>query len=103
MIPTPSASLGLLKGWRTPANKLLANCYQFTACNCETILILYISFKAWELSPCMREDAPKVLRHAFISKWAFGARASGGHHGLGGGTCEVVGTKNYEHTHTEAT
>jgi len=49
------------------------------------------------------EDAPKVLRHAFISKWAFGARASGGHHGLGGGTCEVAGTKNYEHTHNEAT
>jgi hypothetical protein len=91
MIPTLSASLGLLKGWRTPANKLLANCYQFTSCNCETILI-YISFKAWE-------DAPKVLRHAFISKcWAFGARASGGHHDLGGGTCKVAGTKNYEHT-----
>jgi hypothetical protein len=53
MIPTPSASSGLLKGWRTPANKLLANCYQFTACNCETILLLYISFKAWELFLCM--------------------------------------------------
>jgi len=41
------------------------------------------------------EDAPKVLGHAFISKWAVGARASGGHHGLGlgGGTCEVAGTK----------
>ena len=49
------------------------------------------------------EDAPKVLGHAFISKWAVGARASGGHHGLGGGTCEVAGTKNYEHTHNEAT
>jgi len=35
MIPTPSASLGLLKGWRTPANKLLANCYQITVCDCE--------------------------------------------------------------------
>jgi len=30
------------------------------------------------------EDAPKVLGHAFISKWAIGARASGGHHGWGG-------------------
>ena len=49
------------------------------------------------------EDAPKVLGHAFISKWAVGARASGGHHGLGGGTYEVAGTKNYEHTHAEAT
>ncbi len=33
MIPTPSALLGLLKGWRTPANKLLANCYQITVCD----------------------------------------------------------------------
>ncbi len=39
----------------------------------------------------------------FISKWAVGARASGGHHGLGRGTYEVAGTKNYEHIHTEAT
>ena len=50
------------------------------------------------------EDAPKVLGHAFISKWAVGARASGGHHGLGGGgTCEVAGTKNDKHIHIEAT
>ena len=49
------------------------------------------------------EDAPKVLGHAFISKLAVGARASGRHHGLGGGTCEVAGTKNYKHIHTEAT
>jgi hypothetical protein len=31
------------------------------------------------------EDAPKVLGHAFMSKWAVGARSSGGHHGLGVG------------------
>jgi len=49
------------------------------------------------------EDAPKVLEHAFISKWAVGARASGGHYGYGqgGGTYEVAGTKIYEHIHTE--
>ncbi len=33
-----------LKGWGTLANYLLANCDQFTACNCETILILNVSF-----------------------------------------------------------
>jgi len=38
------------------------------------------------------EDAPKVSRHAFISKWAFGARASGGHHGLGGTTSRQAST-----------
>ncbi len=36
--------LGPLKGWGTLANYLLANCDQFTACNCETILILNVSF-----------------------------------------------------------
>ena len=32
-----------------------------------------------------------------------GARGIGGHHGQGGGTYEVAGTKIYEHIHTEAT
>jgi hypothetical protein len=31
--------------WRTPADYLLANCDQFTACNCESILTLNVSFK----------------------------------------------------------
>jgi hypothetical protein len=34
-IRIPSASLGLLNGWRTLANKLLANCYQITVCDCK--------------------------------------------------------------------
>ncbi len=34
-----SGPLGPLKGWGTLANYLLANCDQFTACNCETIYI----------------------------------------------------------------
>ncbi len=46
---------------------------------------------------------PKVSGHASISKWAVGARGSGGHNGLGGGTYEVVGTKIYECIHTETT
>jgi hypothetical protein len=46
MILKPSVTLGLHKGWGTLANYLLANCDQFTACNCETILILNVSFKA---------------------------------------------------------
>ena len=29
------------------------------------------------------EDTPKVLGHASISKWAVGARTSGGHHSWG--------------------
>ena len=37
-------SLGPLKGWGALANYLLANCDHFTACNCETILILNVSF-----------------------------------------------------------
>jgi len=37
-------SLGLLKGWGALANYLLANCDHFTACNCETILILNVYF-----------------------------------------------------------
>jgi hypothetical protein len=36
--------LGPLKGWGALANYLLANCDHFTACNCETILILNVSF-----------------------------------------------------------
>jgi hypothetical protein len=35
-------SLSPLKGWGALANYLLANCDHFTACNCETILILNI-------------------------------------------------------------
>jgi hypothetical protein len=31
-----------------------------------------------------------------------GLGGAGGHHGLGGGTYEVAGTKIYEHIHTEA-
>jgi len=49
------------------------------------------------------KGAPKVSGHASISLWTVGARGSGGHHCLGGGTYEVAGTKIYEHTHTEAT
>ena len=49
------------------------------------------------------EGAPKVPGHASFSSWAVGARGSGGHHGLGGGTYEVAGTKIYEHILTEAT
>ena len=37
-------SLGPLKGWGALANYLLANCDHFTAYNCETILILNVSF-----------------------------------------------------------
>jgi len=37
-------SLGPLKGWGALANYLLANCDHFTACNCETILILNVYF-----------------------------------------------------------
>jgi hypothetical protein len=37
-------SLGQLKGWGALANYLLANCDHFTACKCETILILNVSF-----------------------------------------------------------
>jgi hypothetical protein len=37
-------SLGPLKGWGALANYLLAICVHFTACNCETILILNESF-----------------------------------------------------------
>jgi hypothetical protein len=36
--------LGPLKGWGALANYLLANCDHFTACNCEIILILNVSF-----------------------------------------------------------
>jgi hypothetical protein len=36
--------LGPLKGWGTLANYLLSYFDQFTACNCETILILNVSF-----------------------------------------------------------
>jgi hypothetical protein len=39
-----SGLLGPLKGWGALANYLLANCDHFTACNCETILILNVSF-----------------------------------------------------------
>jgi hypothetical protein len=39
-----SGPLGPLKVWGALANYLLANCDQFTACNCETILILNVSF-----------------------------------------------------------
>ena len=53
-----SGLLGPLKGWGTPAKKLLANCYQFTACNCDTILMLNVYFKAWESSPCMSGRCP---------------------------------------------
>ncbi len=39
-----SGSLGPPKGWGALANYLLANCDHFTACNCETILKLNVSF-----------------------------------------------------------
>ena len=55
MIPTPSVSLGLLNGWRTPANKLLANCYQITACDCELHSYQNVTFEAWQLFPCISE------------------------------------------------
>jgi hypothetical protein len=53
--------------WRTPANYLLANCDQFTACNCESILTLNVSFKHENCSRASVEGAPKVSGHAFIS------------------------------------
>jgi hypothetical protein len=62
-----SGPLGPLKGWGTLANYLLANCDQFTACNCETILILNVSFKHENCSHASVEGAPKVLGHASIS------------------------------------
>ena len=37
-------SLDPLKGWGALANYLLANCDHFNACNCETMLILNVSF-----------------------------------------------------------
>ncbi len=45
MIPMPSALLQLLKVWRTMANKLLANCYLITACDCKTAFIPYVTFE----------------------------------------------------------
>ncbi len=53
MIPTPSALLQLLKGWRTMANKLLANSCPNTVCDCETAFISYVTFEAWCLFPCI--------------------------------------------------
>ena len=84
-------------GWRTPANKLLANCYQFTACNCETILILYISFKAWELSPCMSGRCPSCLSGLLGLGQAADTMV------WGGGYLRSGGNKNFKHIHTEAT
>ena len=45
MIPMPSALLGLLKGWRTLANKLLAKCYQIIVLDCETAFISYVTLR----------------------------------------------------------
>jgi hypothetical protein len=56
--------------WRTPAapaNCLVASCDQFTACNCESILTLNLSFKHENSSHTSVEGAPKVSGHAFIS------------------------------------
>jgi len=48
------------------------------------------------------EDAPKVLGHAFISKWAVGlGRAVDTI--VWGGYLQSGGNKNYEHIHNEAT
>ena len=44
LVSTCMGSLGPLKGWGALANYLLANCDHFTACNCEAILILNVSF-----------------------------------------------------------
>jgi hypothetical protein len=104
MIPTPSASLGLLKGWRTQANKLLAKSYQFTACNCETINIYIHLLK---LGNCPMYECKMPLKY-----WGMLSSLSGPL-GLGRavetmvvggrGTCEVAGTKSYKHIHTEVT
>ena len=62
-----SGSLGPLKGWGALANYLLANCDHFTACNCETILILNVCFKHENCSRASVEGAPKVPGHASFS------------------------------------
>jgi hypothetical protein len=53
--------------WHTPPNYLLANCDQFTTCNCESILTLNVFFKHENCSHTSVESAPKVSGHAFIS------------------------------------
>jgi hypothetical protein len=62
-----SGSLGPLKGWGALANYLLANCDHFTACNCEAILILNVSFKHENCSHVSVEGAPKVPGRASFS------------------------------------
>ena len=52
-----SGALGPLKGWGTLANYLLANCDQFTVCNCETIDIICI-FLSMRIVPMHQWKVP---------------------------------------------
>jgi hypothetical protein len=47
--------------WRTPANYLLANCDQFTACNCESIHIKCI-FLSMRIVPMHQWKVPLKYR-----------------------------------------
>ncbi len=73
LILTLSGPLGGCDRASDPANKLLAIWYQITMCDCETTFTQYGIFDAWHWSHAWVEDAPKVLRHTFISKWTVGA------------------------------
>jgi hypothetical protein len=56
-----SGPLGPLKGWGTLSNYLLANCDQFTACNCETIHIICI-FLSMRIVPMHQWKVPLKYR-----------------------------------------
>ncbi len=67
MIPMPSALLWLLKRWWTMANKLLANCYRITPCDCETAFISYmLLLRHVNSSHVKGKGAPVVLGHVFF-------------------------------------
>ena len=70
-----------------------SKCYLITACNCETILIVHVSFDEGHCSHAQLEDAPEVLGHASISKWAVEATEERRTSWSGGGTYENGGNK----------
>ncbi len=95
MIPTPSVLLGLLKGWQTPANKLLANCYHITACDCETTCISYVTFEAWQLFPCISERCTCGVRAWFFNHGVCYATGVTDTMVCGQGTLRKGGTSRY--------